>query len=890
MEPSVVSIRRTKRETPQRGQNGRTFSDDDYIQLGEQLQQVLSLIDSATIFEKQTLHSKGDRHQFFLTEEEANDSNPSVSDGQTQEEKQLEVFDPVKAAAQKPQRLPWKQKKDYRRERAQMHEKHRQTMLRLVEELNWKMITIESKWEDFLSDDSEDFLSGMKTAIQSKRRMILGKRVEAVWEVTRCRDKLQKMRDRRSLSLKKFESIYNDIYGLRDGLKAELVRLRKDLSKHVGYNKIMKEMDGWTKLIKYSKRNRRAIVVHGQIRDEVPGNKGKCGGILSVVAFSIENGNKILQQISNVWSLSAFFPRQLKSERITEEVDGQLVDVRKMSRPSDATSERGDSVSQTELLAVTNMNRSGGFMSIKDSGVYLFVPIQNNFQESKREIFVALDTDSQNVASSGTIGKGHITVSPIVRIGPIGISFSELVIVTLPHCLSDPSKWKMCIAMKNDSVTGEQSKWQLMSIDEVQLVVRNHDAVAFVGKAGSYKLVAEPALSGGHSHKSVCLGTFYSPKERTHDAGYSDFRLHVWNNTPANTKVVQFLEHQQFEGVMAQSGSIMLYAKGSDISATVTGTSIDWDVCEDSRNLRFALSKVWPMTDTAGYYQRFEMRNTLENGEMGDRRVYMVANQEKTPLAATPMLLKHQESPNAENNTKPPEKDSREKIVHFLQSRPQVCFKRELIHVIPEKKFHELCNSLDVNKDNVRAAIPPDWRGVALGYHLDLLNIVSWIESRSDQSPTSVILNYIISEGFIAEKPTLEIRDDILDIFNLVHANEAANVMEELTVLSGDNVDTVAGILKDVWETVKENLCVTAEVDEKKADVETTETEIDSEAEDEEKPEDDASTSAAKNVLRTWMTQKSAKNERPALVDLLKAVEKINTSLKETIEKELEIV
>ncbi|XP_070534544.1 uncharacterized protein [Ptychodera flava] len=888
-EPTVVPSR-WRNDTPLEFSGSVRLTDEDYIKMGEKLQMMLSTIDPGQKYRGQP--SSGEVNRFFLTEGQAEFPGlyQEIHPRHTDSEKWIDVGNREVALPMKINRLPWRRKKDDTVQKSKAYEKHRQTILRLVQRKQSRLDELKEKWEDFLAEDVEEFLSGMKTAIQAKRRMILGKRVEAVWEVAKCRGYLKKIKDKRATQLKTFEKIYLDIFEMREDLKKELSPMKNDLEKHAEYKKIMKELDDWTKMIKYSKRNRQVVILHSQIKESVAVGKGKCGGILSVVSSSMENARKILEHISTVWSLAAFFPRQMRNEYVAEALNRVLADVRKTVKKG---SEKNSKVYKTELSAVSLMDRDGGFLSIDDGGVSVFIPPHDHFG-SNQEIHLSLDTESALDAAMPTklSPLAQIDVSPVVCVGPRGLKLDEAAILTIPHCLPEPSRWKLFVKTKEENAEGDK-KWELANGDNIQILVRAHDAVIFIDRPGSFKIVAEPTVFSGCPIKSMCVGTFFSPKQRNQDTDISEFRLHVWNDSPATVKIVKYLERQQFGGILSHSGHILLYSKGSDVTAAITGTSAGWDVCDDSRNRKFALSKIWPLSDTSGFHQVFRVKNLSGDLRMDDRRAYLVVNQDKTPLPATPLLLKHAESGNtvSEEMTNIDGKDGNSAEESELETHLKISLRRELYQVIPEDVYQKLCDILDTKDDSRRTAIPPDWRGLALAYNLELLHIIPWVERQFNISPTRVICNFIIGEEFREEKSTLQIREDLWQLCLKIQTAEAADIVEGVTILRKEDIPDVAAILieADIADDVKTKLNITEDPDDDNKE----------EVSDETKEEDDADESASdidedaspvQKMLKMWIKQRKSSGERPTLTELLEAIAAIDEEVKGRVERVLKII
>ncbi|XP_070534976.1 uncharacterized protein [Ptychodera flava] len=375
----------------------------------------------------------------------------------------------------------------------------------------------------------------------------------------------------------------------------------------------------------------------------------------------------------------------------------------------------------TSIFAAGLIGREGGTLTIPESQVSICLPripssgladddisidvfnMENdvNLDEMNKDFQVHVYVDPErNVSVLPPLAAKQTFVSPLIRCGPLGTSLNRPAIVTIPHCVLEIDKWFFQAYYKDDDC--ESEVWKKVADNRtMHFLVGEKNCVLLTNRLVDVQIVGE-VNHVIETPKLLRLGVFSVAENISCDICH--FRICAWNNTAADTQVVNVLE----KGTrLCQDVEFEVHSRGQDIILTLGKVDPHgWKIGDNRLTQTIDMGKLWN-TSTAAISRSYQFE--YYGRELAPSISVEIGIKQKNSISKNAMLKVHRttsevsETTNDVTVTYGYEDKSRSETRSQGLAWPSESFEVQLEEIIkPDQLLHpdihrHVCSSLATN-------------------------------------------------------------------------------------------------------------------------------------------------------------------------------------------------
>ncbi|XP_022105325.1 uncharacterized protein LOC110987156 isoform X2 [Acanthaster planci] len=392
-------------------------------------------------------------------------------------------------------------------------------------------------------------------------------------------------------------------------------------------------------------------------------------------------------------------------------------------------------VFQISNFAGAMLDRRGGYLSIDDLDVHLYVPFGAVPDGPPQLVYIFVE---------GNMIKDKDQLTPCIHCGPSALRFRKDVFLTFPHCAQDATNHLFTLTK---SMSGRDI-WKIRDGVDGLVLVKSHSITVTMDHFCGY--VACALVSA----KSMLACVFIN-EDIT--AGKAAIRLRIINNTKSDLREVELSEKKHDFYLADMEEQIWVERDGGDVIATLTSESECWEITK-------------PACGTHTFKNWFLWRpSTSDRVSAYPSKLFFASRNSsvKTPFRACMTVKGHVE---VEFLVKSPTKvrvhdlASTKKLVQVMMDKLPIHRDDSITfeHFLPEDIYQDLCDVLDLEMP-----IPVDWRRLPEnlpGLSDQGCGLIRRIESRARlerRSPCGLVLDAFFAESMTTGRGKAESLRDL---------------------------------------------------------------------------------------------------------------------------------
>ncbi|CAH1785807.1 unnamed protein product [Owenia fusiformis] len=386
-------------------------------------------------------------------------------------------------------------------------------------------------------------------------------------------------------------------------------------------------------------------------------------------------------------------------------------------------------------------NHNGGHLVLPHLDIKMHIPAGAINMDEEQEIYMYLNLDPKK---EPPLRPGESLVSPVVVCGPEGLTFNQSVVLSYPHCISDPAKSEVT-TLYTGEVEAPQPVYSDLKDDKKSLnLIRGKKMVLFMDHFTGFTSVAVGGV------KKMAIMHFTSPL-----VPGDDLLLRYWIfNRDRATRQAVLHEERELGGVMCTAAKdIRVNADAGDIELTVDKLMPGWTPYpQDHYGDLIDFNSVW--TNNKSYIEfHFE-----PSDESKDKfRCIVRTNQISSAAKPTVSTIFMSDTKNIPTQDKPIETEA---VARLRES------------ILPYEVRIKICRLMDHKQDT-----GIDWRVLTDEMNLTMDDINLLEQNSAYHSPTFQLLSLWELEK--SPEPSIQSLTSLMNIFQKCGRVDAARIIHE---------------------------------------------------------------------------------------------------------------
>ncbi|XP_072258881.1 netrin receptor UNC5D isoform X3 [Pyxicephalus adspersus] len=241
--------------------------------------------------------------------------------------------------------------------------------------------------------------------------------------------------------------------------------------------------------------------------------------------------------------------------------------------------------SKPEMRVCGIFGHQGGRLVMPNTGVSLLIPHEAIAEDNSWEIYLSVNQGEPSLQLEGS----EVLLGPEVTCGPLDLTFSTPVALTIPHCAEVSCDWNVRLKRRN-----QQGKWEevMCTDDETTSFYCLLDPFAchiLMDSFGTYALVGEPLTDCAVKELKVAVFGCMSCNSLDYN-----LRVYCMDNTPCAFQEV--LADERHQGGQLLEEPKLLHFKGNTFSIQISVLDIPpflWRIKPFTACQEVPFSRVW---------------------------------------------------------------------------------------------------------------------------------------------------------------------------------------------------------------------------------------------------------------------------------------------------------